>query len=109
MKAANAVRDVFVRDVDADLEDVARGIFGKDFDNASLCDLDNFLPLNKVFADYAGGYYSPFKVKELLEEVDRIIEINNLQFVEHNVERAEQIADRIIDLSEFEEAVNAEE
>jgi hypothetical protein len=30
-------------------------------------------------------------------------------FVEHNVERAEQIADRIIDLSEFEEAVNAEE
>ncbi len=49
-------------------------------------DKKNFLPLNKVFADYAGGYYSPFKVKELLEEVDRIIEINNLQFVEHNVE-----------------------
>ena len=35
-KAANAVRDVFVKDPDADLEDVARGIFGKDFDNASV-------------------------------------------------------------------------
>ena len=35
-KAANAVRDVFVKDPDADLEDVARGIFGKDFDKASV-------------------------------------------------------------------------
>jgi hypothetical protein len=35
-KAANAVRDVFVKDPDADLEDVARGIFGKDFDKADL-------------------------------------------------------------------------
>ena len=43
MKAANAVRDVFVRDVDADLEDVARGIFGKDFDNASLVVKENML------------------------------------------------------------------
>jgi hypothetical protein len=36
MKAASAVRDVFVKDPDADLEDVARGIFGKDFDKADL-------------------------------------------------------------------------
>ena len=36
MKAASAVRDVFVGDPDADLEDVARGIFGKDFDKASV-------------------------------------------------------------------------
>ena len=35
-KAANAVRDVFVKDPDADLVDVARGIFGKDFDKASV-------------------------------------------------------------------------
>ena len=49
-------------------------------------DKKDFLPLNKIFVDFAGSYYSPFKVKELLEEVDRIIEINNLQFVEHNVE-----------------------
>ena len=45
-----------------------------------------FFPLNKVFADFAGSYYSPFKVKELLDEVDGIIEFNNLQFVEHNVQ-----------------------
>ena len=36
MKAASAVRDVFVGNPDADLEDVARGIFGKDFDKADL-------------------------------------------------------------------------
>ena len=48
--------------------------------------IKKFLSLNDIFVDYAGSYYSPFKVKELLEEVDRIIDINNLQFVEHNVE-----------------------
>ena len=45
-----------------------------------------FFPLNKIFKEYAGDYYSPFKIKKLLEEVDRIIEFNNLQFVEHNVQ-----------------------
>jgi outer membrane protein insertion porin family len=45
-----------------------------------------FFPLNKVFKDYVGKYYSPFKVKQLLEELDEIIEFNNLQFVEHNVQ-----------------------
>tara|TARA_A100001015_G_C15027704_1_gene731428 strand:+ start:325 stop:2556 length:2232 start_codon:yes stop_codon:yes gene_type:complete len=45
-----------------------------------------FFPLNEVFSEYAGSYYSPFKIKELLDEVDRIIEFNNLQFVEHNVQ-----------------------
>ena len=29
--------------------------------------------------------YSPFEVK-ILEEIDQLIEINNLQFAEHNVE-----------------------
>ena len=33
-----------------------------------------------------GEYYSPFKVKNLLEEIDELIDNNNLQFVEHNVE-----------------------
>ena len=45
-----------------------------------------FFPLNKVFKDYVGEYYSPFKVKQLLDELDEIIEFNNLQFVEHNVQ-----------------------
>ena len=45
-----------------------------------------FFPLNKIFQDYVGEYYSPFKVKKLLEELDELIEVNNLQYVEHNVE-----------------------
>jgi len=43
MEAANAVRDVFVADPDAYLEDVARGIFGKDFDKASVIGQEDML------------------------------------------------------------------
>ena len=43
-------------------------------------------PLNNEFKKYIGDYYSPFKIKKLLEELDRLIELNNLQFVEHNVQ-----------------------
>ena len=52
----------------------------KTFDN------ELFLPLNKKYKKYIGDYYSPFKVKDLLEEIDLLIAKNNLQFVEHNVE-----------------------
>ncbi len=45
-----------------------------------------FFPLNDVFEDYIGEYYSPFKIKNLLEDLDELIETNNLQYVEHNVE-----------------------
>ena len=45
-----------------------------------------FFPLKKSFEKYIGEYYSPFKVKKLLEGVDELIADNNLQFVEHNVE-----------------------
>ena len=45
-----------------------------------------FFPLNKIFNKHVGDYYSPFKIKKLLEEIDSLIENNNLQFVEHNVE-----------------------
>ncbi len=45
-----------------------------------------FFPLNNFYKDYVGQYYSPFKTKKLLEELDKIIANNNLQFVEHNVE-----------------------
>ena len=53
-----------------------------------------FLPLNKKYKEFIGEYYSPFKVKDLLEEIDQIIEKNSLQFVEHNVE--EEIDDKSI-------------
>ena len=49
-------------------------------------DKNIFFPLNEVFQKYVGDYYSPFKIKKLLEELDELIDNNNLQFVEHNVQ-----------------------
>ncbi len=45
-----------------------------------------FFPINKVYKKYIGEYYSPFKVKKILDQIDNLIENNRLQFVEHNVE-----------------------
>ena len=45
-----------------------------------------FKSLNKKYNEFIGEYYSPFKVNQLLEEIDRLIEKNSLQFVEHTVE-----------------------
>ena len=49
-------------------------------------DKNLFFPLNKEYKKLLGSYYSPFKIKKLLEEIDDLIENNNLQFVEHNVQ-----------------------
>ena len=49
-------------------------------------DKNIFFPLNQVFQKYVGDYYSPFKIKKILEELDELIDNNNLQFVEHNVQ-----------------------
>ena len=48
-------------------------------------DNDLFFELNKTYKEIVGSYYSPFKIKELLEDIDNLILKNNLQFVEHNV------------------------
>ncbi len=45
-----------------------------------------FYPLNEKYKKIVGSYYSPFKIKLLLEDIDELIEKKNLQFVEHNVE-----------------------
>ena len=45
-----------------------------------------FFPLNKIYKDYVGQNYSPFKIKKILDELDELISNNSLQFVEHNVE-----------------------
>ena len=45
-----------------------------------------FFPLEKEFSEYIGEYYSPFKIKKLLDKLDELIDNNSLQFVEHNVE-----------------------
>ena len=64
-----------------------RYIIKKIITNADpVIDKDIFYSLNKEYQDTIGSYYSPFKVKKLLERIDELIEINNLQFIEHNVE-----------------------
>lgn len=52
----------------------------------SVFDKDLFFPMENIYSKYLGDYYSPFKIKKLLDNLDKLIEKNNLQFVEHNVE-----------------------
>ncbi len=49
-------------------------------------DKNLFYSLNDKFEKIVGKYYSPFKIKLLLDYIDELIEKKNLQFVEHNVE-----------------------
>ncbi len=44
-----------------------------------------FANLKPIFNKYAGDYYSPFKIKRILENIDEIIDNNQLQFVQHTV------------------------
>ena len=59
-------------------------------------DKSRFFSLNESFNKEIGNYYSPFIVKDLLEEIDEVIAKNNLQFVEHNVK--ETIKDDLIEI-----------
>ena len=64
-----------------------RYIIKKIITNADpVIDKNIFYPLNKEYQKSIGSYYSPFKVKKLLDRIDELIETNNLQFIEHNVE-----------------------
>jgi outer membrane protein insertion porin family len=49
-----------------------------------------FLPLEKTYRKYSGDYYSPFKIKTILVELDNLIDNNSLQFAEHKVEEIAQ-------------------
>ena len=62
----------------------------------SVFDKKIFFPMNDIYQKYIGEYYSPFKVKKLLEDLDTLIDKNNLQFVEHNVQ--EQIEEKSINI-----------
>ncbi len=55
-----------------------------------------FKPLEKEFKQYAGTYYSPFKITKILENIDDVIDDNELQFVNHSV--SETIDGDFIDL-----------
>ena len=45
-----------------------------------------FFNLEKDYNELIGEYYSPFKVKKLIDNLDKLIEKNNIQFLEYNVE-----------------------
>ena len=49
-------------------------------------DKDIFFPLKKEYKKIVGEFYSPFTIRKLLENLDELILINKLQFVEHNVQ-----------------------
>jgi outer membrane protein insertion porin family len=51
----------------------------------SVLDKNLFEPIGKNYKELIGEYYSPFKVKKLLDQVDVLISNNDLQFIEHSV------------------------
>ena len=55
-----------------------------------------FFSLEKTYSEVIGEYYSPFKIKNILDEIDELIVNNDLQFVEHNVQ--EKINENTIDI-----------
>ena len=55
-----------------------------------------FLPLEKIYKEIIGDYYSPSKITRVLKEIDQLVAKNNLQFVEHEV--IETINDDTINL-----------
>ena len=57
--------------------------FSTDID--PVFDSSVFEGLKTVFKKNAGEYYSPFKIKKILENIDEIIDNNQLQFVQHRV------------------------
>lgn len=46
---------------------------------------ENFIDLEKSYTKFIGEYYSPFKVKKILDELEFLIASNDLQFIEHSV------------------------
>jgi outer membrane protein insertion porin family len=52
---------------------------------SDVLDKKIFTPLEKSFSNAIGNYYSPFTVKKLLDDLDRLIANNDLQFIEHSV------------------------
>ena len=90
-------------DLDFNIDEGTRYRINKISTNAdSVFDKKIFLPLERIYKKYVGEYYSPFKIKKLLEDLDRVIEENNLQFVEHNVQEIIQNDEINVILNVFE-------
>ena len=61
--------------------------FKKIFANVSeSLDKEAFLSLEKKFSKLAGEYYSQRRLKSVLDEIDKLSESKELQFINHNVE-----------------------
>ena len=61
--------------------------FNKIFANISeTLDKEAFLSLEDKFSKLAGEYYSQRKLKSVLDEIDKLSEQKELQFINHNVE-----------------------
>jgi len=61
--------------------------FKKIFANiADTLDEKEFLSLEKEFNKLAGEYYSQRKLKSVLDEIDKLSEQKELQFINHNIE-----------------------
>ena len=52
---------------------------------SDVLDKKTFAPLADNYTKIIGKFYSPFKVKKLLDELEELIDENDLQFVEHSV------------------------
>tara|TARA_B100000795_G_C22803953_1_gene443659 strand:- start:1517 stop:3742 length:2226 start_codon:yes stop_codon:yes gene_type:complete len=52
---------------------------------SEVLDKKLFVPLKSSFSKVIGKYYSPFKVKKVLDDLDNLIANNDLQFIEHSV------------------------
>lgn len=52
---------------------------------SEILDKKIFLSLENDYKGLLGKYYSPFKIKKLLDDLDTLIADNDLQFIEHSV------------------------
>ena len=55
-----------------------------------------FEELKEEFTAFAGEYYSPFKIRKILTKIDKIVDQNELQFVQHTVK--ETVDEKNIDI-----------
>ena len=52
---------------------------------SNILDKELFIPLKNNYEKIIGKYYSPFIIKELLDDLDLLIANSDLQFIEHSV------------------------
>ena len=69
---------------------------------SDVLDKNLFLPLEGEYKKIVGKYYSPFIVKNLLDDLDLLIVDNDLQFIEHSVNEILEDGDIEIKINVYE-------